>query len=199
LNYEDDNTVYDVVVNHEEQYSIWPRHKNLPLGWEAVGKSGLKSDCLSYIKEVWTDMRPLSLRKKMEELEARRPELEREEARRLEEASTRPSDPRDDLVGFLSSGDHPVEAWLQPERSVDLLQDAIDRGFVHIQFTDTRGGTILGVELDADACELTQAAITGSVHLEGELTLNNAKVRCIADIELKTLSGRGRLQRVPSA
>ena len=65
----EDNTVYNVVVNHEEQYSIWPVDREIPLGWSAVGKSGSKEECLAYIKEVWTDMRPLSLRKKMEERE----------------------------------------------------------------------------------------------------------------------------------
>ena len=63
----EDTTVYRVVVNHEEQYSIWPVDREMPLGWKDVGKSGPKPDCLAYIKEVWTDMRPLSLRKKMEE------------------------------------------------------------------------------------------------------------------------------------
>jgi MbtH protein len=61
--------VYTVVVNHEEQYSIWPADREIPLGWTAVGKEGLKSECLDYIEEVWTDMRPLSLRKKMEEMD----------------------------------------------------------------------------------------------------------------------------------
>ncbi|MBV9021568.1 MAG: MbtH family protein [Chloroflexi bacterium] len=64
---EEDKTIYKVVVNHEEQYSIWFADRELPLGWRAVGKQGLKSECLAYIKEVWTDLRPLSLRKKMEE------------------------------------------------------------------------------------------------------------------------------------
>jgi MbtH protein len=64
---EEDNTIYKVVVNHEEQYSIWPADRENALGWNDVGKTGLKSDCLAYIKEAWTDMRPLSLRKKMEE------------------------------------------------------------------------------------------------------------------------------------
>lgn len=62
----DDTTTYQVVKNHEEQYSIWPADRELPLGWTAVGKSGPKADCLAYINEVWTDMRPLSLRKQME-------------------------------------------------------------------------------------------------------------------------------------
>jgi MbtH protein len=64
----EDTTIYKVVVNHEEQYSIWPESRENPLGWNDAGFSGLKQECLDYIKEVWTDMRPLSLRKKMEEL-----------------------------------------------------------------------------------------------------------------------------------
>jgi MbtH protein len=64
---QEDTTIYKVVVNHEEQYSIWPEHRENPLGWNDVGKTGLKAECLAYIKEVWTDMRPLSLRKKMDE------------------------------------------------------------------------------------------------------------------------------------
>jgi MbtH protein len=63
----EDLTIYKAVVNHEEQYSIWPAHKQNPLGWKDAGRTGSKAECLSFIKEVWTDMRPLSLRKKMEE------------------------------------------------------------------------------------------------------------------------------------
>ncbi len=70
---EEDNTIYTVVVNHEEQYSIWPEYKEIPKGWRAVGKTGKKAECLAYIKEVWTDMRPLSLRQKM--VETRPPEI----------------------------------------------------------------------------------------------------------------------------
>ena len=65
---QEDKTIYKVVVNHEEQYSIWPADRENPLGWNDTGKVGLKVECLEYIKEVWTDMRPLSLRKKMEEM-----------------------------------------------------------------------------------------------------------------------------------
>jgi MbtH protein len=66
----EDLTVYTVVMNDEEQYSIWPSHKTIPAGWRDVGKSGPKAECLSYIDEVWTDMRPLSLRKRMADAEA---------------------------------------------------------------------------------------------------------------------------------
>ena len=61
-----EDVVFQVVVNHEEQYSIWPDYKEIPKGWRAVGKSGFKKECLDYIEEVWTDMRPLSLRHHMD-------------------------------------------------------------------------------------------------------------------------------------
>jgi MbtH protein len=59
---EEDTTQYKVVLNDEEQYSIWPVDRENPLGWREAGMTGLKTDCLAYIDEVWTDMRPLSLR-----------------------------------------------------------------------------------------------------------------------------------------
>ena len=58
--------IYKVVINHEEQYSLWPADRDNPSGWRDAGKSGAKEECLAYVEEVWTDMRPLSLRKKME-------------------------------------------------------------------------------------------------------------------------------------
>jgi MbtH protein len=67
----DDKVIYKVVINHEEQYSIWPQHQSNPLGWNDVGKTGLKQECLAYIKETWTDMRPLSLRNRMAAVEQR--------------------------------------------------------------------------------------------------------------------------------
>jgi MbtH protein len=61
-----EDRIYVVVVNHEEQYSIWPEGKEIPAGWQAAGKSGRKEECLAYIKEVWVDMRPLSLRQRLQ-------------------------------------------------------------------------------------------------------------------------------------
>ena len=60
---------YKVVLNHEEQYSIWPAERANPKGWRDAGKRGTKAECLACIEQVWTDMRPLSLRKKMEAAE----------------------------------------------------------------------------------------------------------------------------------
>lgn len=64
-NDEENIKTYQVVVNHEEQYSVWQYDKELPSGWKSIGKSGSKLKCLAHIDEVWTDMRPLSLRKAM--------------------------------------------------------------------------------------------------------------------------------------
>jgi MbtH protein len=58
---------YKVVVNHEEQYSLWPADRENPPGWTEAGKVGPKDECLAFVEEVWTDMRPLSLRKRMDE------------------------------------------------------------------------------------------------------------------------------------
>ena len=65
--FDDEAATFEVVVNHEEQYSIWPAGRDIPAGWRAAGKTGTKKECLASIEETWTDMRPLSLRKKMEE------------------------------------------------------------------------------------------------------------------------------------
>jgi MbtH protein len=66
VNENEDQTIYKVVVNHEVQYSIWPANRENVPGWSDAGQSGTREECLAYIKEVWTDMRPLSLRKQME-------------------------------------------------------------------------------------------------------------------------------------
>jgi MbtH protein len=63
----EDTTIYKVVLNHEEQYSIWPADRENPRGWRDAGRAGRKDECLSWIKDVWTDMRPLSLRQRMDE------------------------------------------------------------------------------------------------------------------------------------
>ncbi|MBV8517915.1 MAG: MbtH family protein [Acidobacteria bacterium] len=62
----EDTTIYKVIVNDEEQYSIWPANRENALGWRDAGFQGTKTECLAYIEKVWTDMRPLSLRKTMD-------------------------------------------------------------------------------------------------------------------------------------
>lgn len=186
---DDDSVSYKVVINHEEQYSIWPADKDNPLGWTSVGKSGKRQECLDYIEQHWTDMRPLSLRKQMEEAAKNPPPAAPVEKRQPEES----------LVDRLSRGEHPVVVSLRPESNAAAFKAAIDRNYVHIKFTGTRGGTELGVRVDRATSNFDQADFdkaTGTVHVEGELTLDFVPVRCIADIDLSSLSGSGKLQRV---
>ena len=99
----------------------------------------------------------------------------------------------DELVQRLSEGDHPVVT--RRAESAEGLKESIDRGYVLITFTETRGGTELGFRLgaatDLSGADFDQA--TGSVHLEGDLTLNYVRVRCVADIDIATLKGTGHL------
>ena len=189
---DDDKTIYKVVVNHEEQYSIWPEYRENPLGWNDAGKTGTKAECLAYIKEVWTDMRPLSLRKKMEEMAQNPPPP----------PATEPVQEGESLVDRLCTGEHPVVVSLRPEPSVKGFKDALDSGYVRIKFTDTKGNTELGVRVDKEACDLAEANFdegTGQVRVVGGLTLDYTKVRCIASIDLKTLEGVGHLEKVEAA
>ena len=63
--FDDEDRDFQVVMNHEEQYSIWPLDREVPAGWQAVGPVGPKARCLEYIDQVWTDLRPLTLRRRM--------------------------------------------------------------------------------------------------------------------------------------
>ncbi|MBY0318384.1 MAG: MbtH family NRPS accessory protein [Reyranella sp.] len=60
-----DTRSYTVVVNHEDQYSLWPSSREIPAGWQQAGMSGAREQCLAYIRQHWTDMRPRSLRERM--------------------------------------------------------------------------------------------------------------------------------------
>lgn len=190
---QEDTAIYKVVLNQEEQYSIWPADRENPSGWQDVGKTGARADCLTYIEEVWKDMRPLSLRKRMQE-EAT---LSAQDEGTGEEASAEPEE--EDLVARLSRGEHPVEVNLHPEKDMQAFRESLEGGYVHIRFTGTKGGTEFGVKLDPNSGSLDQNdsdGADGTFHLEGDLTVNFKKVRCIADIELKTFEGRGRLELV---
>jgi MbtH protein len=62
---EDVSQTYIVLVNDEEQYSLWPSQKDIPAGWNSVGVSGSKAECMEYVDKVWTDITPLSVRKRL--------------------------------------------------------------------------------------------------------------------------------------
>lgn len=195
---QEDTTIYKVVMNHEEQYSIWPAERENPLGWRDVGKSGRKQECLDYIEEVWVDMRPLSLRKQMEEA-ARRPAPAPASVPPAPESPVTHSRTGDDLVDRLCEGEHPVEVSLRPAKTMQYLKESLERGYVHIKFTNTRGETELGVRLDPERSHWSQADFehqTGTLRLVGGLILNYVPVRCVAEIDLTTLTGQGHLEPV---
>jgi len=102
-----------------------------------------------------------------------------------------------DLVKRLSEGSHPVEVSLRPERTIKLFREMLDREYLLIKFTQTKGGTELGFKLDKERSDLTQAdleAQTGKLRVCGELTLDYVPVRVVADIELPSLEGQGHLE-----
>jgi hypothetical protein len=107
-----------------------------------------------------------------------------------------------ELTERLTNGDHPVcVGGSEPSRE-DLQQRIEEIGYVNIKFTGTRGGTDLGVKLDRAACDLSAADFAkgrGKLHVEGTLILNDDPVRCVADIDLKTLDGTGHLVLVEEA
>lgn len=102
-----------------------------------------------------------------------------------------------ELTERLATGDHPVTVG-GPQPSLEDLKNRIDEiGWVHIKFTGTRGGTDLGIRLDREATDLSKADFekgTGTIHVEGNLTLNYDPVRLFADIDLSTLDGTGHLE-----
>jgi hypothetical protein len=106
-----------------------------------------------------------------------------------------------ELVDKLTSGKHPVEAVVRPERTTDGFKESIQRGYVHVKFTDTLGGTELGIRLEPDGIDLQQADFSeekGQVSLAGSLTLDYVPVRCFAVIELPDLKGYGWVERQPT-
>jgi uncharacterized protein YbdZ (MbtH family) len=187
-----DTTVYNVVVNHEEQYSIWPSRREIPLGWSDAGVSGTKAECLAHIESVWTDMRPLSLRKAMEQARL---------APKPEPAPDTPEQPEDSLPVRLSREPQPVELDLTPAPTLEALLRQVDTGYLHVRFTQTRGGTNLAVPLEPGVAERIKAQAAsgdGTVQVAGGLTLDYVPVRCVADVDLATFTGTGRLEIVAS-
>lgn len=107
-----------------------------------------------------------------------------------------------DLVTRLCDGQHPVEISLRPERTPQAFKECVDRGYVHVKFPNTRGGTELGVRVDMAKSDFSHADFDlaqGRLTLVGDLTLDYVKVRCIADIGLPALEGTGRLELADQA
>jgi uncharacterized protein YbdZ (MbtH family) len=179
---------FSVVVNDEEQYSIWLSHRPVPGGWREAGYRGSKSQCLDHIATAWVDMRPLSLRKRMEEW-AKEPPPDGPEIF-VDDAPA--------LVDRLSGNEHRVEFRTRATDRVAYLKERIDLGYVHLVFPETRGGTELGFRLDRAACRFEGVDFEkgmGEVELVGRLTLDEVSVECRAKIRVPELTGTGGVSR----
>jgi len=185
-----DTTLYKVVINGEEQYSIWPMTRDNPNGWTSVGITGSKADCLAHIESAWTDMRPLSVRVAMAQDKAESTSQDPPPKARLVE---------DSLPVRLSRGPQPVELVLRPERTLDALLRQVETGYLHVRFTGTRGGTELSFGLEAADVERIKSHVAsgeGPMPVSGALTFDYVPVRCVVEIELPSLTGIGQLQIV---
>ncbi|PRX96530.1 MbtH family protein [Allonocardiopsis opalescens] len=172
-----------VVVNHEEQYSIWPADREPPEGWTAEGFQGDRESCVAYIDQVWTDMRPLSLRRAMEEAaRGGGPDVEPPAA---------PAGPP--LPDRLAGAEHRVDVVLRPEPSAERLRAAVERGYLHLRFPDTDGGTEVGVALHPRDAALAEES--GRITLSGEFTLDFTPLHCTALIDTAAYSGSARVER----
>ncbi|WP_346660176.1 MbtH family NRPS accessory protein [Amycolatopsis sp. QT-25] len=177
----EDAQLFVVVRNDEEQYSIWPVDDAVPAGWHDTGTRGAKQFCLDRIDEMWTDMRPRSLRERM-----------------VAEAPAPPPVADIDgpsLVDLLTSGEHPVRIPL--DGPVELRR-SVEEGLLPVLFSGTRGGTEIGIRLDHGASDfhaLQADPPRGGIRAVGHLVLDYERVRCTVDVDLSGLSGRGTLSR----
>lgn len=183
---EPNDAIYYVVINHEQQYSIWPTSEP-PAGWQVVGQQGTRDECLERIEVLWTDMRPLSLREFMSA------------AVPVEDGVPEP-DLGPDLVTRLCR-EQDVELELFAPASLELLRERLELGMIHVRFPETRGGTLLAVELDAASrAEAKAFDPTRPLELGGTLQLDFIDVRCRVRIApgdpREGLRGRGQLIRV---
>jgi uncharacterized protein YbdZ (MbtH family) len=180
----DSPLVYIVVINHELQYSIWrdDHAKPIPPGWKDVGIRGTKEECLAQIEKLWTDMRPLSVRRALETYVP--PQI----------ADAVGEDEDDELLVRLAK-EQPIHFVGHPSTSPTELDAQLERGRVFIRFEST--GTELGIKLDPRSlgpARSSVAAKTGKIHLEGDLTLNFNRVRFKGTLDVANLQGTGRLE-----
>jgi len=181
---------YQVVVNDEEQYSIWPEGRELPAGWRVAGKSGAKAECLEHIEKTWTDMRPRSLREQMDSGSVDEPKP----------VASRPAG--EPLVDKLSKGGHPIVVTGAASQGASRFREDINAGHIRVRFTETAGGTELALRFDPNAIDLSRGDLetgTGRLRLSSELKLDGAHVKCVVEIDIAELNGNGRLEPIPAS
>lgn len=185
---------YKVVFNHEQQYSIWPTWKADPPGWTDEGKRGTKEECLNHIETVWTDMRPLSLRKWMEE-NAPPPQKKVEIPKFSSDGVDHfhaPQPPNDLVKRLMEKQAVTVIRYRDRESgkpNKDLLINAAENGYVLVKFTGTKGGTELGANTKNTDSRCHYKVEGDSIAIVGRLKLDYTPLLLTANINLVTFEG----------
>ena len=185
--FDDEDGRFYVLVNDEDQHSLWPTFSEVPAGWRVVFGEDSRKACLEYVEANWTDMRPKSLRERL--------------AAGLGTVETAPEeDEGDPLVQRLSAGSHPVVVAGVGDRgdaeAIERFRQRMERGHVNVLFTGTRGGTELSLRFDPQSVDRSRcdfARRSGNLALAAELNLDGVDVRCEVDLSLAELAGTGRL------
>lgn len=173
--------LYEVVKNIEEQYSIWPQNKEVPSGWKKVGYSGEKDVCLKHIEQVWTDMRPLSLRKHIESMKT----SSRVNNERLQTDT-------ESLVDLLLNKDvHAVSLPYQPVDMPDFL-DQLRSGICYIEFNEVFSQPQIAISLTSENYELNANYIL----FKGSLTLDLIPIQCHCKFDSKNFRGTCRVKKI---
>ena len=181
----EESALYQVVINHEEQYSLIDARDAIPLGWRPVGEPAERTKCLDFIEQAWTDMRPLSLRRQMAELETMK-----------EHQGTEVDHDQPTLIERLLATEHSVRLTFPPG-DAPPSRDIITGQF-YLLFPNTKGCTEIHFRFDD---QLEPSAIenldnrSGWLHIEGTATLDGVRIFCRAVIAADTLSGTARVYR----
>jgi len=192
---------YKVVVNEEQQYSIWPTWKPDPPGWTDEGTKGPKQKCLDHIEKIWTDMRPLSLRKWMEAnsmpLTSENVKITLPTVTDTSKDHFHAAKPPNELVRKLMN-EQPVQIirYLEEGKpSIEKLRRAVETGYILVKFTETKGGTELGcnVKNDNPKCSI-QWKENSQLTFSGRLKLDFTPILVHATIDCTTFQGTGRVE-----
>lgn len=175
---------YNVVVNSEEQYSIWPEKKSLPAGWNFVGFKGSKENCLDHIQVIWTDMRPLSLRKSLEKIGS-------------EKLKTVPTAKKGNLVEALCQDQH-IVLFDSDILSFKDLEERLGEKFLYLYFPNTKGGTSIGMGVDHYSFEKS-GKNTNQVHILGHFSLDYTNIRCSISVEMGSMKALASMKKIETA
>lgn len=192
---------FKVVVNEEQQYSIWPTWKPDPPGWNDEGVRGTKQVCLEHIEKVWTDMRPLSLRKWMEENKLPVNEGVKLALPVVSDTSKdyfHAAKPPNELVKKLMKEQTvQIIRYLENSKpSIEKLRRAVEVGYILVKFSETKGGTELGCNVKNENPRCSVEWKDSKIIFHGRLKLDFTPILVHATIDLTTFQGTGYVEPI---